>query len=75
MLSVSEVMKHYTLDRTGIMFVVDVIGEALTYAVTPSDNNKDMWQLEKSNNAAVITQTSNEGDQIHDSLDNAPILI
>lgn len=55
MLSVSEVMKHYTLDRTGIMFVVDVIGEALTYAVTPSDNNKDMWQLEKSNNAAVIT--------------------
>ncbi len=57
----SKLMKRYRLDHAGVMFVVDLIRDALTspnqcnHAITPEIEviTTLIWPLEKCNSAAV----------------------
>lgn len=52
MLKDSELMKRYTFDCAGIMFVVCLIRNAHT----SSTRRRDIWKLGKCNNAAMMTR-------------------
>ncbi len=62
----SELIRHYTLDRAGIMFVTDLIKDMLTSLILAQKchstrngrnhyiNYINIWQLEKCNYAAAM---------------------